>query len=84
MRPPNYEKQARRSTLHPPSSVLRPRPILPGLPVGSCSSVPPVKRNLESSLNRARFWLYAGNHVESEEEIRNRACFHARDTRFAP
>ena len=27
---------------------------------------------------RQSFWLYAGNHVEPEEEIRNRALSHAR------
>ena len=35
---------------------------------------------LVSKLNRARFWIHAGNHIEPEEEIRNRAYFHARDS----
>ena len=39
-----------------------------------------LKCHLESILTRARVWLYAGNHVEPEEEIRNRAYFHARDS----
>ena len=38
------------------------------------------KCHLVSNLNRARFWLHAGNHIEPEEYIRNRACFHARDS----
>ena len=33
---------------------------------------------LVSNLHRARFWLHAGDHVEPEEEIRNREYFHAR------
>ena len=40
----------------------------------------PLKCYLVSNLNRARFWLHAGNHIEPEEEIRNRAYFHARDS----
>ena len=35
---------------------------------------------LESNRCRARFWLYAGNHVEPEEEIRTCAFSHARDS----
>ena len=35
---------------------------------------------LASNLNRAGCWLYAGNHVEPEEEIRNFAYFHAHDS----
>ena len=38
----------------------------------------PKGSNLESSLNRAGFWLHAGNHMEPGEEIRHRAYFHAR------
>ena len=34
-----------------------------------------LKRFLGSNLNRAILWLHARNHVESEEEIRNRAYF---------
>ena len=40
----------------------------------------PWKCYLASNLNRARFWLYAGNHVEPEEEIRNCAFSHACDS----
>ena len=40
----------------------------------------PLKCYLASNLKRARLWLYAGNHVEPEEEIRNCAFFHARDS----
>ena len=42
------------------------------------------KRNLESSLNRARFWLHAErlSYTEPGEERRNRAYFHAHDSRF--
>ena len=39
-----------------------------------------LKCYLESNLNRARFWLHAGDHVEPEEEIRNRAYLHAHDS----
>ena len=36
---------------------------------------PYLKCYLESNLNRARFWLYVGNHVEPEEELRNCAFY---------
>ena len=39
-----------------------------------------TKGYLESNVNRARFWLRAGNYIEPEGEIRNRVYFHARDS----
>ena len=44
------------------------------------SSRPATQCYLESNLNRAGFWLHAGNHIERGEEIRNRAYFHARNS----
>ena len=41
-----------------------------------------LKRCLGSNLNRAILWLHARNHVESEEEIRNRAYFPRSRLRF--
>ena len=45
-----------------------------------CAIACSKKCDLESSLNRARFWLHADNHIEPGEEIGNRAYFHARDS----
>ena len=83
-----------RRAAHPfPSSVARGsgrasrllKRLLPGLKVAPNSGARPAIRNplkcyLESNRNRARFWLRAGNYIEPEEEVRNRAYFHARDS----
>ena len=73
---------------HPPplpclAGMDPPRPCSPGggnITRFFISSTRPTKCYLAPNQNRARFWLYAGNHVEPEEEIRNCAFFHARDS----
>ena len=51
-----------------------------GHKIASQKESTPMRCYLASDQNRARFWLFAGNHVEPEEEIRNCTFFHARDS----
>ena len=43
-----------------------------------------MKCHVESNLNRTRFWLYAGNHAESEEEIKKTVRISALATQIYP
>ena len=92
-RPEARARAASVSRLPPPwvpARRARPPPArsdagAPSCPAAQLPPLPP-KRYLESNhLNRARFWLHAGNHSilfykEPKKKVRNCAYFHARDS----